>query len=204
MNRNLAKWVVTAVALAVVTGIVYFRSKADDRGSQVTPGSTASGTASKYSNLWLDAADKGSTTTSTADQEHELAGLKDQLKKNPNHTPVLLRMAEVARGLGKTSESIDYLTQAVAGDPANVEARLELGRELFESGKIDKAIEVTKQILEKKPGNVDALYNLGAIYGNIGQDDMAQQYFQKAVASDPNSSSGLKAKKGLETLSASK
>jgi len=192
MNQSVVKWVVPGVALAVILGIVYVRSQPTSKPP------------SKYPNLWLETADKQSALPSTADQEHELAGLKDQLKKNPNHTPVLLRMSEVARGLGKTADSIDYLTQAVAGDPGNVEARLELGRELFEAGKVDQAIEVTKQILEKKPGNVDALYNLGAIYGNLGQDDLARQYFQKAVASDPNSSSGLKAKKGLETLSASR
>jgi tetratricopeptide (TPR) repeat protein len=204
MNQNLVKWTVPAVALAAIIGIVYVRSQPSSGDSPEAAVRAVSRTPTKYPNLWLEAADKQNVIASTADQEHELAGLKDQLKKNPNHTPVLLRMAEVARGLGKTSESMDYLTQAIAGDPGNVEARLELGRELFEAGKVDKAIEVTKQILEKKPGNADALYNLGAIYGNLGQDEIAGQYFQKAVASDPNSSSGQKAKKGLETLSASK
>jgi len=204
MKQILAKWTVPAAALAAIGCIVYLHSKAASSDPPMTAVATASVTPSKYPNLWLDAADKPGTAGSAADQEHELAGLKDQLKKNPNHTPVLLRMAEVARGLGKTADSVDYLTQAVAGDPGNVEALLELGRELFEIGKVDKAIEVTKQILAKKPANVDALYNLGAIYGNIGQDDLARQYFQKAVAADPNSSSGQKAGKGLETLSASK
>ena len=204
MNQNFVKWAVPAVSLAVIIGIVYVRSQPFSGPSPEPEVSTTARTPSKYPNLWLEAADKLNALPSTADQEHELAGLRDQLKKNPNHTPVLLRMAEVARGLGKTAESIDYLTQAISGDPGNVEARLELGRELFETGKVDKAIEVTKQILEKKPGNVDALYNLGAIYGNLGQDDIARQYFQKAVASDSESTSGKNAKKGLETLSAAK
>jgi len=204
MNQKLVKWALPAAALAVIFAMLYLGSQPSNGDSPGPAVSTASRTASKYPNLWLETADRQNALPSAADQEHELAGLKDQLKKNPNHTPVLLRMAEVARGLGKTAESIDYLTQAISGDPGNVEARLELGRELFETGKIDKAIEVTKQILEKKPGNADALYNLGAIYGNLGQDDIARQYFQKAVASEPDSPSGKNAKKGLETLSASK
>jgi len=90
----------------------------------------------------------------------------------------------------------------VAGDPDNAETRLELGRELFETGNVDRAIQETKKILEKKPLYVDALYNLGAMYGNLGQDDLARQYFAKAVAADPISPSGQKAKKGLEVLTA--
>ena len=59
-------------------------------------------------------------------------------------------------------------------EPANNEARLELGRMLYETNDLQGSITETAKILESDPKHVDALYNLGAIYANLNKQDMAR------------------------------
>jgi tetratricopeptide (TPR) repeat protein len=138
-----------------------------------------------------------------ADKEHEIAALRKDLEKNPNHVPILLRLAQMSREVGRLAESVRYLSEAVAQDSTNRDARLELGRSLFETGDFDGAIRETNALLEQHPKDVDALYNLGAIYGNLGQDRRAREYWEAAVATAPDSESGKRAVEGLKQLSGS-
>ena len=145
------------------------------------------------------------TSTSAAtpvplNSAHEKASLEEELRKNPGHPPILLRLAELAAAGGDSAAAIRYLKQAVAADGKNADARLELGRALHDSGDIEGALRETKQLVADHPTNVDGLYNLGAIYANQNQNTLARQYWSQAVAAEPNSESGLKAKDGLTKL----
>jgi tetratricopeptide (TPR) repeat protein len=145
----------------------------------------------------------GSTSTATAvplNSAHEKASLEEELRKNPGHPPILLRLAELAASGGDSAAAIGYLKQAVAADGKNADARLELGRALHDSGDIEGALRETKQLVADHPANVDGLYNLGAIYANQNQNALARQYWNQAVAAEPTSESGLKAKNGLTKL----
>jgi cytochrome c-type biogenesis protein CcmH/NrfG len=134
------------------------------------------------------------------DATHERAMLQDQLKQNPGHAPILLRLAEIARQDGKGAEADAYLRELLEGDPLNADARLELGKALYEAGDIDGAIRETKQLVTDHPDNVDGLYNLGAIYANQNQPEQARLYWSQAVAVGPTSESGLKAKNSLQQI----
>jgi tetratricopeptide (TPR) repeat protein len=131
---------------------------------------------------------------------HEKAFLEDQLTKKPGHPPVLLRLAEIERASGKTDEARKRLEEAVKADPDLLEARLELGRVLFEAGDVEGAIIQTRAIIERDPKNVDALYNLGAIFANQGKYPDARTYWQQARAAGPDTPSGKKAADGLKQL----
>ncbi len=135
-----------------------------------------------------------------ANKIHETASLEQELKQNPNHPPILLRLAELAREDGKRTEALKYLQRAVEADPNNADARLEFGRALYDAGQPEAAIAETSRILASQPKHVDALYNLGAIYGNLGQTAQARQYFERAVAADAASESGRKSKDALTKL----
>jgi Flp pilus assembly protein TadD len=149
---------------------------------------------SQARDLWIRA------VNSSADREHELKALQSGLKENPDHAPILLRMAQMKREMGKIPEAIAHLRDAVKADPKNADARLELGRALFDSGDVDGAIRETEQVLEIEPLNIDGLYNLGAIYGNLGNEELARQYWRKAAAVDPDSESSQRARKALEQI----
>src|SRR5689334_14610860 len=81
---------------------------------------------------------------------------------------VLMRMAQIEREKGKLDEATAHLREVIKNEPANAEAHLELGRNLYEKGDVQGGIAETQQVLKIDPRQVDALYNLGAIYANLG------------------------------------
>ena len=131
---------------------------------------------------------------------HERAALEEQLKQNPDHAPILLRLADLEQESGNSSAAVSYLKKVLAKDSQNEEARLELGRLLYDSGDVDGAIRETKQLLTDHPGQVDGLYNLGAIYANLNRFDLAKDYWSKAITTDAQSDSGRKAKAALDQV----
>jgi Flp pilus assembly protein TadD len=141
-----------------------------------------------------------SAHASSSDRDHEAKALLSELQKNPDHVPILLRLAQVSRDSGKLDDSLRYLREAVSQDPNNTDANLELGRALFETGDVTGAIQSTEHVLEISPKHADALYNLGAIYGNLSQDDRAREYWEKAAAVAPDSDGGRRAKENLQKL----
>ncbi len=135
-----------------------------------------------------------------ANPAHERASLEEQLKKNPGHPPILLRLAEMESADGHPVEAQKLLRQALEKDSANLDARLELSKSLYETGKISEAIVETKRLLADHPDQVDGLYNLGAIYANEGNLQLARQLWSQAVKADPTSESGKKASEGLSKI----
>ena len=95
---------------------------------------------------------------------------------------------------------MDYLKRAVAENPANEDALLELSKAFDEVGDMEGALRETKRLLMAHPDNVDGLYNLGAIYANRNQLDLARQYWTRAAAGKPDSESGRKAREGLKQI----
>jgi len=131
---------------------------------------------------------------------HERAALEEELKKKPGHPPILLRLAELERDAGRPAGAVPYLRQILDQDSKNEDARLELGRMLYDTGDIEGALKETRQLLADHPNQVDGLYNLGAIYANQNRLDLAREYWSKAVAAAPTSDSGRRAKESLAKL----
>jgi len=131
---------------------------------------------------------------------HERAALEEELKKKPGHPPILLRLAELERDAGRPAGAVPYLRQILDQDSKNEDARLELGRVLYDAGDVEGALRETKQLLVDHPNQVDGLYNLGAIYANQNRLDLAREYWSKAVATAPASDSGGRAKDSLAKL----
>ena len=146
------------------------------------------------------AAVPSSSINSTANHIHELTALREQLKQNPNHPPILFRMAQLSSEMGENGAAISYLRQLLKADASNLEAHLELGRLLYADNDVPGAIAETEQILKKDSKQVDALYNLGAINANLGRNEVAREFWKRAVASGPDSDSGKRAKDGLQKL----
>lgn len=142
----------------------------------------------------------GGSQSAPQDATHEKAALQEELNKNPNHAPILLRLAEIEQQEGHTDQAIAHLRQVLQDDPLNGDARLELGRALFDADDIVGAQKETEQLVRDHPTNVDGLYNLGAIHANLGRIDQAREYWKRAVAAGPATDSGQKARQGLEKL----
>ena len=135
----------------------------------------------------LLAAASSSPTTGNpnAERVHELKSLEQELEKKPEHPPILFRMAQLSTEMGKTADAISYLQRLLKVDSGNIEARLELGRLLYENNDVQGSMQQTSKILEINSKQVDALYNLGAIYANLNQLEQARSFWNRAVASAP-------------------
>lgn len=132
---------------------------------------------------------------------HEKAFLEEDLRKKPGHAPVLLRLAQVEREMGRLDEARKHLEQAVAGSENVIEARLELSRVSFELGDVTTALEQNRQVLRQDPKQADALYNLGAISANLGDLPQARKYWGEAVRSGSDTESGKRAAEALKKVS---
>jgi Flp pilus assembly protein TadD len=141
-----------------------------------------------------------SSQAASDNKQHEAIFLAEALKKKPNHTPVLMRMAQLSEESGKPTEAARNLREVVQREPANIDARLELGKTLFEAGDIEGAIEQTRAILDRQPDHADALYNLGAIYGNVGNAELAREYWGRLIAAKPQTESAQRAKRMMAQL----
>jgi Flp pilus assembly protein TadD len=131
---------------------------------------------------------------------HEKAFLTEQLGRDSNHTPIVLRQAQIERAQGDLAGARRHLEEAVAADGAQVDLRLELGLVCSEMGDVAAAEEQNREVLHLKPGQPDALYNLGAIAANRGETLEARQYWMSAAASGRTSDAAVKALEGIQRL----
>src|SRR6516225_2399716 len=68
------------------------------------------------------------------DRAHEKVFLAEQLRRNPKHTPVLLRLAQIERQDGDLGGARRHLEEAVAADGSQADIRLELSLVCSELG----------------------------------------------------------------------
>ena len=139
-------------------------------------------------------------TAKPVDTTHEKAFLNEQLRRNPTHVPILIRLAQIERGEGDLRGAREHLEQALQGDGSKVEVRLELGLVLSELGDAAGAEEQNQEVLRLDPNQPDALYNLGAIYANRGDVVQARRFWEEAVRVDGSSDSGKKSRIALDRL----
>jgi len=131
---------------------------------------------------------------------HEKAFLEEQLKANPNHPPILLRLAEMERSDGKLAEARKHLEQAIAADATLIDARLELSLVCYQLGDAAEAEKQNLAVLKLDSKQPDALYNLGAIYANQNRFAEARQFWNDAVKYGDDSGSAKNAATGLTKL----
>ncbi len=131
---------------------------------------------------------------------HERSALEEQLKKKPDHAPVLMRLAELDMEQNQPAEARKRLERLLAVEPGNVDALLELGRACYAAGDAACALARTAEILKQQPNHPDALYNLGAIHANQGRFGEARRYWAQAVKEAPDTDGGKKSAAALKQL----
>ena len=134
------------------------------------------------------------------DTVHEKAYLNEQLRTNPAHAPILIRLAQIERADGDLKGAQQHLRQALQGDGSLTEVRLELGLVLSELGDLAGAEEQNREVLRLSPDQPDALYNLGAIFANRGDTIEARRFWENAVRVGGKSDSAEKSRLALERL----
>lgn len=75
--------------------------------------------------------------------------------------------------------------QAIAADPAHLDARINLGRLLHESGRLVQAERTYREALEKCGGNSIVLFNLGVLLDDMDRKSDAVIAYEAALQIDP-------------------
>ena len=133
---------------------------------------------------------------------HEKVFLTEQLRRNPGHTPILLRLAQIERSAGDLRAARERLEQAAAVDSKQVDVHLELGLVCWEMGDLAAAEKQNREVLRIEPGQPDALYNLGAISANRGDYKQAREFWLEAVRSGRNTDAADKSRRAVDRLEA--
>jgi tetratricopeptide (TPR) repeat protein len=83
-------------------------------------------------------------------------------------------------------EEIEGRRMMLRADPNNVALRDDLAVMLAESGSLEAAVAEFTRTLELVPDSAAAAYNVGSGLAALGRTAAARQYFERALASDPN------------------
>lgn len=131
---------------------------------------------------------------------------------NPKDRVALLKLANMLHDASLhdsrlLQRAIDAYAKYLTMDPADPNARVDMGICYFELARVDsdnapahlsRAIAEMKTAIQNNPNHQPAAFNLGIVNLNAGDMGEAAKWFAKAVAIDPNSDLGKRAKQLLE------
>lgn len=86
----------------------------------------------------------------------------------------------------ETSQAIINLEAEVTAHPENFENWIRLGHLYYDTNQPDKAIGAYTRSLELHSGDANLLTDLGVMYRRTGKPEKAIEFFDKAIAQDPN------------------
>lgn len=121
-----------------------------------------------------------------AEQSVTLSGSKDVKK--------WLRVANLYDDGQAYSKAIAAYEKVLELDSKLTDARVDLAICLLNAGEMRRAVQQMKQAVTDNPSHQKANLNMGILNAQIGQTDEAKKYWQAALALNPNSDAGKKAK----------
>ena len=107
------------------------------------------------------------------------------LPELPDNTALLMRIALAFEADNRPDEALDYARQVIAKEPENLNARLTIAGIELERGHLDAAKEALSGIPEERI--TGSMYlNMGILMFNKSNLPMAEDYFSKAIAKQPD------------------
>ncbi len=111
------------------------------------------------------------------------------LKTEPKSSPQVLRLVTLIGmahfGLGDYAAAIPYLKQAAAGDPENLQLRMNLAQSCLWSKQYQCVVDTYHEILSLNAESAEADMLLGEAYNEMENDSGALTEFQAAVKAGP-------------------
>jgi tetratricopeptide (TPR) repeat protein len=91
----------------------------------------------------------------------------------------------VALERGNAEAALAAYEQAIAADPALLDAHINLGRLLHEAGRFAKAEQVYREAVKACGSDPVLLYNLGVLLDDMDRKSEAKQAYEAALSADP-------------------
>jgi len=107
-------------------------------------------------------------------------------KSGTNHPEPYFELAEVLAERGQVKPAERIYREAIAKDPAFVQAHHNLAKLLADNGRSKEAVAGFQRTLELDAGSADTYVNLGLTLLDLSDLEGARSAFQKAVETDPN------------------
>jgi len=133
-----------------------------------------------------------------------VAELVPLVQEDPNNMEALFELGEIYFLGAEWQAAIDWFTQLVALDPANVHAYTDIGTANFNLGSYEDARSAWLTGLEAAPEDVQLHYNMGFLYANVDPVDIqaAMTEWGEVVRLAPGSDLAATAKVHLDSLAA--
>jgi tetratricopeptide (TPR) repeat protein len=110
----------------------------------------------------------------------ELLELRRRVREDPASL-AFAQLAEQLRRTGNTDEAVGVCRAGLVHHPANLTARVTLGRALVELGRLDEAFTELTFVLDATPGNLAAIRALAEIYQRRGMISEALVHYRRAL-----------------------
>ncbi|MDP1677750.1 MAG: tetratricopeptide repeat protein [Bacteroidota bacterium] len=129
---------------------------------------------------------------------NKITELEKLLASDPNDAETILQFANALHDAKFYPRAVEMYKKYVALNPANNDARVDLGICYFEIGNLDQAVKEIEFVVKKDPKHQMAVFNLGIIQLSSKNLDEAKKWFKQCIAIDPQSTAGLRAQQILE------
>ena len=151
------------------------------------PSGSASGEDTRAGNGRVTSDSLAMGQSSAADSNH-LALLKRAVEKVPGNPTHWIGLGNAYYDAGRFPEAIDTYRKALALDPSQAGARVDLATSLFQSEMGEQALAELDTVLARDPYNENALYNKGVVALKLGRKDECQKAWRTYVEKYPNAS----------------
>lgn len=112
-------------------------------------------------------------------------GLEAALQAFPDSADLNTMAAQVLIGLGELQEAQDYVTRAIASDPAHYEARLAQGELAIAAGDLDAALGHYRAASRSSPDRALPHANIAGLQLDLKQIEAAGETLKSALAAYP-------------------
>jgi tetratricopeptide (TPR) repeat protein len=120
-----------------------------------------------------------------ADSTH-LDLLKRAVEKVPGNPTHWIGLGNAYYDAGRFADAIGSYRKALALDPSQLGARVDLGTSLFQTGSAELALAELDTVLARDPVNENGLYNRGVIALKLGRKEESQKAWRLYVEKYPN------------------
>lgn len=134
----------------------------------------------------------GLTTASTEPASFKkTAELGNRWQGDPKNLELGLAYADGLEKLGQTDQQLEVLAKLSAQNPEKSHIQVLLGKKLLAAGRSGQAIPVLKAVVDGGTADWRTLSALGSAYDQQAQYGTAREFYQKALALQPNQISVL-------------
>jgi tetratricopeptide (TPR) repeat protein len=108
------------------------------------------------------------------------------LRVDSDYPDAHYQLAQTYERMGRFSAACEELQRTLDSQPANYQARIDLGNLLFAEGRTDEAQAQADAVMQEEPDNPGVHALLSAIAARLGHKDQALTEIRRALELDPN------------------